>query len=104
MKDEIFDDLLKSVKEADKILRGRKKASRTFEISPPDIVNIRKKLKVSQEIFARMIGVSEDTLQNWEQERRKPRGAALALLTMFKNDPKAAYKALHPNNRQQKDL
>jgi putative transcriptional regulator len=103
MKDDMFDDLLKSVKAADKILKGRKKARRIFEIAPPDIVGIRKKLKVSQETFARMIGVSEDTLQNWEQERRKPRGAALPLLTMFKNDPKAAYKALHPDNKQQKD-
>ena len=95
MKDEMFNELLKSVKEADKILKGKRKASRVFELSAPDIVEIRKKLKVSQEVFASMIGVSVDSLQNWEQERRRPPGPALALLTMFKNNPKEAFKILH---------
>jgi putative transcriptional regulator len=44
--------------------------------------------------FARMIGVSEDTLQNWEQGRRHPREPAKALLRVFEKNPKAVVRAL----------
>jgi putative transcriptional regulator len=95
MKDEMFNDLLRSAQEADDIIKGKAKPSRTFEISAPDIKGIRDNLGISQTDFAFMIGVSIDTLQNWEQERRRPQGPALALLTMFKNNPKAAFDILH---------
>jgi len=57
--------------------------------------NIRKKLHVSQSKFAYMIGVSIDTLQNWEQGRRNPEGPALALLKVAETDPETVMKALH---------
>jgi len=41
-----------------------------------------------------MIGVSERTLQNWEQGRRQPHGPAQALLRVFKENPKAVVEAL----------
>lgn len=99
MKDEMFNTLLKSVKEADQIISSEKHPSRIFEIKSPDIKKIRAELGVSQTDFAFMIGVSIDTLQNWEQERRQPQGPALALLHMFKNNPKEAFNILHsPKN------
>jgi len=42
-----------------------------------------------------MIGVSVDTLQNWEQGRRKPEGPALALLRIADVSPEAVMEALH---------
>lgn len=42
-----------------------------------------------------MIGVSIDTLQNWEQGRRNPEGPALALLKVAETDPETVMKALH---------
>jgi putative transcriptional regulator len=42
-----------------------------------------------------MIGVSIDTLQNWEQGRRRPEGPALALLKIVEADPEIVMKALH---------
>ena len=45
--------------------------------------------------FARLIGVSVRTLQNWEQGHRQPTGPAAALLRAVKADPKAVIKALH---------
>jgi len=36
-----------------------------------------------------------DTIQNWEQGRRKPNGPARALLQVAKHDPKAVLEALH---------
>ena len=103
MNEDMFNDLLKSVKEAEQIIKGTAEASRKFEVKAPDIKKIRSNLGLPQQDFAYMIGVSVDTLQNWEQERRAPHGPALALLTMFKNNPKAAFKILHSssNNNSQ---
>ena len=44
-----------------------------------DVKAIRLRLGKSQSEFARMIGVSISTLQNWEQGRRRPEGPARAL-------------------------
>jgi putative transcriptional regulator len=43
-----------------------------------------------------MIGVSVATLRNWEQGRRTPDGAALALLRVAAAEPKAVSRALEP--------
>ncbi|MDD4909001.1 MAG: helix-turn-helix domain-containing protein, partial [Candidatus Omnitrophica bacterium] len=59
------------------------------------VSNIRKKLHKSQAEFAGIIGVSVDTLQNWEQGRRRPEGPALALLKVAEADPEAVTRALH---------
>ena len=41
-----------------------------------------------------MIGVSKDTLQNWEQGRWRPVGPARALLKIAEENPKAIVEAL----------
>jgi putative transcriptional regulator len=55
---------------------------------------IRRKLEKSQSEFARMIGVSIGTLQNWEQGRRNPVGPARALLKVAAENPEAVREAL----------
>ena len=94
MNRELFEDLSKRIKEAGKIRRGRAKASRTFKYNAVNIHKHRKSVKVSQSQFARMIGVSVDTVQNWEQGRRTPRGPAMALLRVFEENPKVVVNAL----------
>ena len=77
MRKELFDELLQSVKEATAIERGKAKPSRTFEVKTAnDVVRVRNKLGLSQRKFAHLLGISEDTLQNWEQDRRRPTGPA----------------------------
>ena len=95
MKKTDFNVLLSSIKEAGKIKKGKMKPSRVFSYSIPDIKGIRQKLHVSQNEFAHMIGVSENTIQNWEQGRRKPEGPAIALLRVTENNPRAVLEALH---------
>ena len=95
MKNKDFSDLLTSIDQARKIHAGRMKPGRVFKFHPLLVANIRKKLGVSQSKFAYIIGVSVDTLQNWEQGRRKPEGPALALLKVAKNNPQAVMEALH---------
>lgn len=94
MKQKHFEELLDSVREAGRILRGEAKPSREYSYTPEDVQAIRKKLKKSQDEFALMIGVSVATLRNWEQGRRHPHGPARALLKIAAENPKAVEKAL----------
>ncbi|KAA0219416.1 MAG: helix-turn-helix domain-containing protein [Lautropia sp.] len=55
----------------------------------PSVAEIRGKTGLSQSEFARLIGVSVRTLQEWEQGRRAPSGAARTLLMMADRNPKA---------------
>ena len=94
MKENDFQNLLNSIKQAGKIKKGQLKPGRSFKFSPVDIKSIRNKLHQSQSEFAFMIGVSISTLQNWEQGRRKPDGPAKALLKVAAENPEAVRKAL----------
>jgi putative transcriptional regulator len=94
MKEDDFNNLAKSIKQAGKIKNGQLKPDRKFEFNPMDIKAIRNKLHKSQNEFALMIGVSLATLQNWEQGRRKPDGPARALLKVASENPEAVSKAL----------
>ena len=95
MKNKDFKDLLTSIDQAKKMHAGKLKAARIFKFHPIIVKRIRRKLHASQLTFAHMIGVSVDTLQNWEQGRRKPEGPALALLKVAEADPKTVMEALH---------
>lgn len=95
MKAEMFEELLGSVREAGAILRGRKKPSRQTEIRPSSVRVIRERTSLSQSEFADLIGVSVKTLQNWEQDRRRPSGPAVVLLSIIEHDPVLAVKAIH---------
>jgi putative transcriptional regulator len=94
MKPKDFDRLIDGVKQFVKIKAGEMKPSRTFEFSALDVKALRESLHKSQTEFAKMIGVSVSTLQNWEQGRRKPVGPAQALLRAVQKRPKAVLEAL----------
>lgn len=59
-----------------------------------DVRAIRKKLGLSQADFARRFAVSQRSLQEWEQGRRKPEGAVRAYLTVIKRSPETVAAAL----------
>lgn len=94
MKKELFDKLVQSLEQAVQIHRGEAKPSRQFVFKSEDVRKIRAKLHKSQAEFARMIGVSVNTLQNWEQGRRQPVGPARALLLVAARAPRAVERAL----------
>jgi putative transcriptional regulator len=56
------------------------------------VVQIRESIGLSQQDFARLLGVSIRTLQEWEQGRRSPSGAARTLLLLAGQDPKILLK------------
>jgi len=91
----MFNELLDSVKEMDKIAAGKKAAARVFEFPEPEVKKIREKTGLSQARFAMLIGVSKRTLENWEQGRRHPTGPAKALLRILDADTQRAIETLH---------
>ncbi|MBI3541294.1 MAG: helix-turn-helix domain-containing protein [Deltaproteobacteria bacterium] len=80
MDKEMFKELVESVRQGGAILKGRLKSKRTFKVREFDVSRIRKKLRLSQDKFATLMGISVATLRNWEQGRRKPDGPARVLL------------------------
>jgi putative transcriptional regulator len=59
-----------------------------------DVKAIRTRLGLSQAEFAARFGFKLDALQNWEQGRRRPEGAARAFLRVIEREPAAVRRAL----------
>ena len=97
MNDELFAELLASVREGGAILRGEQAPSRRFEVSAPDVKQIREQYDLSQSEFAALLGVSIKTLQNWEQGRRAPHGTARVLLQVAARHPEAVWDVVAPS-------
>jgi len=55
----------------------------------PSVAEIREATGLAQSKFAELLGVSVRTLQEWEQGRRAPSGAARTLLRIAARNPKA---------------
>jgi putative transcriptional regulator len=69
----------------------------TYRVYVPaevDVRRIRRQFGLSQDGFAARFGLSVATVREWEQDRRKPEGAARVLLTVIKRDPDAVTQAL----------
>ncbi len=96
MKKELFEELVASVREGGTILQGKAKPSRQFAVDEADIKRIRENYRVSQGQFAAMLGISVATLQNWEQGRRVPKGAASVLLRVAAKHPDAVWDVVKP--------
>ena len=88
MKKELFEELKQSLREASRIKRRQLKPGRVFRVNPESsIVRVRGRLGLSQSKFAAILGISADTLQNWEQGRRTPTGPAKVLLKIAAKHP-----------------
>jgi putative transcriptional regulator len=90
----LFDDLKQSLSDAVAYEHGNKAALRVTELPPPpkpltprQIRAIRQSFNVSQAVFARIINVSLNTVESWEQGARRPREATLKLLTIAHHHP-----------------
>jgi len=70
-------------------VREIKRGEYSRVINVPDVAKIREKTELSQSRFASLLGVSVRTLQDWEQRRRAPSGAARTLLLVADKNPRA---------------
>ena len=68
-------------------LRELKRGEHGRVINVPHVAAIREKTGLSQARFAELLGVSVRTLQDWEQGRRAPSGAARTLLIIAAKNP-----------------
>jgi putative transcriptional regulator len=81
-KREIGLEILEGIREIKRGEHGR-------VINVPSVSAIREKTGLSQKQFAQLLGVSVRTLQEWEQGRRAPSGAARTLLQIAAKNPRA---------------
>ena len=86
---ELGDKLLKSVRE---MKTG--KAARATRIAPNEVAAARLKSGLSQTEFAQALQISPRTLQEWEQGRREPSGAARALIQIAIRHPEVIREGL----------
>lgn len=96
MDDATFKDLVESLEQAAAHARGAivpglrvHVAAREFDVGA-----IRRATGLSQEAFARAIGVALGTLRNWEQNRRRPEGPARVLLALVEKRPQIVAEIL----------
>jgi putative transcriptional regulator len=64
--------------------------------TPPLVRDLRRRARLTQLEFAARLGVPVETIRNWEQGKRMPRGPARALLTVIAHSPETVFAALAP--------
>lgn len=114
-----FKRLLKSAQSMKAIVRGEKKPGRVTVVKPDgrgghvrrtvdpevfrrrqaaihaaSVAGVRERLGLSQQELADLLGISRRTLENWEQGRREPTGAAKVLLKVAERHPEAVLAAV----------
>ena len=62
--------------------------------TPPAVRDLRRRARLTQLQFAARLGVPVETIRNWEQGKRMPRGPARALLAVIAHAPDTVFSAL----------
>lgn len=74
------EDILKSFK-------SRRTRGTPPRVTPPNVIAVRKALNMTQDDFARLIGVKTPSIRNWEQKRSTPPPMARKLFKAIENHP-----------------
>lgn len=118
MRKERFEELCDAIRQAEKVRRGEATPSRVWAVTPrkgggitrrrlesedyrqkqrtdwkKSVASTRVGLRLSQNAFADLLGISVKTLHNWEQGRRRPTGAARVLLRVAARHPEVILEA-----------
>jgi putative transcriptional regulator len=64
------------------------------DVAPPAVRDLRRRAQLTQTEFAAKLGVPVETIRNWEQGKRAPRGPARALLAVIARAPDTVFAAL----------
>ena len=86
--------ILRGARQALDYARGQRDGFVAHVPEEVNVVAIRKRLGLSQGEFAARFGFKLDAVQNWEQGRRRPDGAARAFLRVIEREPAAVQRAL----------
>ena len=96
---DIFNGIREGLEDAIAYARGDESRARIAHVPEEvDVKSIRRQTGLTQREFAQVFGITVDTLRQWEQGRRHPRGPARVLLTVIERAPEAVLRALdvHP--------
>jgi putative transcriptional regulator len=88
------ESILRGARQALDYARGERDGFVAHVPEEVDVAAIRRRLGLSQAEFASRFGFKLDALQNWEQGRRRPEGAARAFLRVIEREPEAVQRAL----------
>jgi DNA-binding transcriptional regulator YiaG len=106
--------LLASAREAVEIAKGnreparsetRELTARSASVTPPPgydgpgVIRVRKKMKVSQAVFASMLNVSPSAVRAWERGARAPDGPSRRLLEMADESPQLLLGRMRPKSK-----
>ncbi len=91
---EVGESIIRGMKEAIAFANGEDVGAIVHIPEEIDVKRIRKKLNMSQSVFAGYFGVSIRTIQDWEQGRRVPSGASKNFLFVIDQEPDAVRRAL----------
>jgi putative transcriptional regulator len=64
------------------------------DAATPEVRDLRRRARLTQQEFAARLGVPVETIRNWEQGKRMPRGPARALLAVIAHAPDTVFAAL----------
>jgi putative transcriptional regulator len=64
------------------------------DVGPPPVRELRRRARLTQTEFASRLGVPVETIRNWEQGKRMPRGPARALLALVARAPESVFATL----------
>jgi putative transcriptional regulator len=78
-------------------MRGGRVAENAARADAAYARGVRARTKLTQAEFATRIGVPLETVRNWEQGKRSPRGPARALLKLIEKVPDIAFAVLRPD-------
>ena len=92
----VFEGIKAGLEDALAYVKGDTSRGTAHTVMVPvvDVRAVRRKLGMSQDVFARQFGVSAATVRNWEQGRRRPEGPARVLLQVIDKEPEAVKRAL----------
>lgn len=94
------DDLLQGLKEALAHAEGKEvpgMRAHHVDVEKVDAKAVRRKLKLTQDRMAMLLGTSTSGYRKWEQGQRVPSGAARTLLKVMDREPDAVLRALQVN-------
>ena len=89
-----FDQIKSGLKEAIDFAQEKETSSVVHKYDDVDIQTLRKKLNMTQEVFAATFGISLGTLRHWERGDRQPSGPARVLLRAVNRSPQAILNVL----------
>jgi putative transcriptional regulator len=91
---EVGESIIKGMEEALAFAKGEKTGAVVHIPEEIAVRRIRQKMNMSQSVFADYFGVNVRTIQDWEQGRRVPTGAAKNFLLVIDNEPEAVRRTL----------